>query len=125
MRIEAAALRRYIDLINGRPMTSRERAALARFLLEASRKVAIGRRLESGLADGTLRRMNTTDDQAKANPTLMDQPVPTGRTEGERLSLKIWGQALEKVGRRHDDLPAIRRGQRLQKANAETDEPER
>lgn len=63
--------------------------------------------------------MNATDD-CKA-PTLMEQPVPTGRTEGESQFLRNWGRALEHVGRRHDDLPAIRRGQRLQEANTELD----
>jgi hypothetical protein len=61
--------------------------------------------------------MSTADDQA--NPLSMNAPVPTGRTPGERQWLSTWGRALEKVGRRHDDLPAIRRGQRLQEANAE------
>lgn len=63
--------------------------------------------------------MSTTDDQAKANPTFMDGPVPTGKTPGERLALSLRGKALERVGKKHDDLPGIRRGQRLQEANAE------
>jgi hypothetical protein len=59
--------------------------------------------------------MSTTDD--RSNPLSMNAPVPTGRTPGERLALNIWGQALEKVGRKYGDLPGIRRGQRLQEAN--------
>lgn len=66
--------------------------------------------------------MNTTDDQLKTAPTLMDGPVPTGETLGKRLFLNAWGRALEDVGRKHGDLPAIRRGQRLQEANAESRE---
>lgn len=64
--------------------------------------------------------MSTADD--RTNPLSMNAPVPTGRTEGEKKFLSMWGRALEKVGRRHDDLPAIRRGQRLQEANAESRE---
>jgi hypothetical protein len=62
--------------------------------------------------------MSTADD--RTNPLSMNAPVPTGRTEGERKFLSMWGQALETVGRRHDDLPAIRRGERLQEANTES-----
>lgn len=68
---------------------------------------------------GSLARMNTTDDQPEAEPTLMNGPVPTGATPGERYVLNAWGKALEIVGRRHDDLPGIRRGLKLQEANTE------
>lgn len=111
MRIDAAALRRSIELINGRPMTRRERAVLARFLL-------LGKGCRGSVDADTFAGVSTPDD--RTNPLSMNAPVPTGRTEGERKFLSVWGQALEKVGRRHEDLPAIRRGQRLQEANTES-----
>jgi hypothetical protein len=91
-------------------MTRRERAVLARFLFRA-------RGCRASAHADNVARMSASDDQAKTN--LLHGPVPTGTTPGKRLALNLWGQALEKVGRRHDDLPAIRRGQRLQEANAE------
>ena len=88
---------------------------LARFLF-------LGKGCRGSVDADTFARVSTTDDQVKANPNLMDGPVPTGRTPGERQFLSLWGKALEKVGKRHGDLPGIRRGRRLQDANAESRE---
>jgi hypothetical protein len=86
MRIDATALRRLIELISGRPMTRRERAVLARFLLHAK-----GCRV-SVRAD-TFASMSTSDDGS--NPLSMNAPVPTGRTPGERRSSTVGPRARE------------------------------